>query len=218
MTRSNPSVVRRLWDWKQLRVILLLTTVVFAVLWVASFPNHLDPVKTGSLGQWLSAIGTTSAFAVTFVQLRRNIRQQADLDLDKRRAQASSVSAWAESALDATNFYSVGVKLRNGSMDPVWETWCRSFSGAEEYAAFEDQSVGLVPPQAEPWLDFEPREVTTTDVTVEIKFRDSNGVTWLRRRNGSLQELTDAEAAAWDARATPTGVPGQRRGPVSAKV
>lgn len=213
--RSSP--LRRLWEWKHLKVVLFATSASFLALWIVSFPRHLDVQATGSLGQWVSAVGTTSAFMVTFLQLRRNIRERRDSDEDKLREQATAVSAWvSDVAQDASSYYTTLVVLRNGSKDPIYDVWCRSYTDDTKNGSFEDAHLPLIAPESKEQLLFETRAMSSfgdgAQPQVELTFRDTREATWLRERTGLLSRLGPTAAQAWASRATQELGPGRRCG------
>ena len=147
---------------------------------------------------------TATAFGV-WLSLHQ-IRSAKKVELEKReRAQAEVVAAWmeiahADESLNRDERYMWEyVCLNNASSAPVYEViiTCVGVQGAgpkrkgEEYdGSFDCRAfVGVLPPGSwSIWLPTYGRGMGIV-LSVEIAFRDSSGISWVRRANGELNRL-----------------------------
>lgn len=126
---------------------------------------------------------------------------------DNKRQQATKILSWYEDGRDEDvvrrggQFVLRHVLLQNGSETPVYNVvvTCVGFQGAGPALKGEDNPgsypcrvcVGVLPPGL--WLTQLPTYGSGMHVVAatEIAFTDANGVSWVRRGNGRLEEAED---------------------------
>jgi len=170
-------------------------------------------VHFGDVPTWLAAIGTVAAFAVAFVQIRteRQSRHQKDrADLAERHvAHATLVAAIrGPEESDQQGDGRTAVDCINSSREPVYNVVATIvfIQGAAPHTTEEmlEVRLGQDPPQSIPvatlgvlppgvWRAW-AAGIGWTGVMagrpgVEIAFTDRSGNHWIRRANGSLDEL-----------------------------
>lgn len=137
--------------------------------------------------------------------LRQSSQNKRNREDDIKRYQPSRISAWYEGGRNRTDqpkdnrFVWQLVVLRNESESPVYDVIVTcvgisgagpSFKGEDNRPAFPDRvCVGTLPPGA--WYTWLPTEGHGMGVRMapETAFTDANGTSWVRRGNGSLEEI-----------------------------
>jgi hypothetical protein len=163
-------------------------------------------MQVGDLATWIGSVGIVATLAATAWQLRRerSIRRQ-----DKYRTQAVRISAWyggEYSAVVPIGHQVVGssVRIANGSDLPVYEVVATLVfiqgSGpktSEEMVAHDAQGpsgrhsavLGAVGPGNWTVAVDNDWHGMMAHVGAEIAFTDTRGTHWVRRANGSLEQL-----------------------------
>jgi hypothetical protein len=162
----------------------------------------------------MGSLGTAAAFWVTY----RLLRREADRDEDaadarklqaaeRRRQQATLVACWYhEEQINEAPEYEYGAKILNASTLPVYDVriqWARERTTHEDVErAWKDvvfylMGFDVVAPSNEPRLVIPPvvSNFTFGDnnfglvrLGVQMTFRDSANVRWIRRIDGTLDE------------------------------
>lgn len=153
--------------------------------------------------QALIGLFTLGALIVAFCQNNQTKRNRED---DIKRHQPSRISAWYEGGRNRTDhpednrFAWRFVVLRNESESPVYDVIVTcvgisgagpSFKGEDNGPAFPDRvCVGTLPPGA--WYIWLPTAGHGMGVRTapETAFVDANGISWVRRGNGRLEEIS----------------------------
>jgi hypothetical protein len=156
-----------------------------------------DAQVWGTVGQWVGAIGTTSAFIATFYVIRRdaNIR---------RKSQARKVALYAQSGSIDGN---TTITVSNLSDEPIYDIWLPYADVID--AEIVDEVIDRVIPEpekiAEPpvaALESRPSDVllpgaSTSEIIprrsdeieglVVVTFRDNSGSRWQKSLDGRLR-------------------------------
>lgn len=163
-------------------------------------------VQLGSLAEWAAAVGTITALATALRQVAKE-RQQREHDRSlaserERKLQASRISAWVLSGPPMTGSRPA-IAFLNGSEEPVYNVvptvvFVQGAGGArtgEEWAKFGQDmsiprtSVVLLPP-GRWWVPVPSWGMATAyRPAVEVAFTDRIGNHWVRRADGTLEEL-----------------------------
>lgn len=151
-------------------------------------------MNSATLASWVQAVGVLAAFAVTGgalireMRLSRLARESALAD-----RQARYVSCWT-AGWDVT-IGTAAISYRNGSQEPVYAVALRAAaSGGSDSVDREKEwtSVGTLAPNKERSVDLpferigDPVSELPAGLPVEMAFRDSAGVWWLRSSDGRL--------------------------------
>ena len=163
-------------------------------------------VQLGSLAEWAAAVGTIAAVATALRQVAKE-RQQREHDsslasVREHKLQASRISAWVLSGPPMTGSRPA-IAFLNGSEEPVYNVvptvvFVQGAGGArtgEEWAKFGQDmsiprtSVVLLPPGR--WWVSVPSWGMAMGfrAAVEVAFTDRIGNHWVRRADGTLEEL-----------------------------
>jgi hypothetical protein len=157
----------------------------------------------------LAAIGTVAAFFVGFGSLVYEWRDRRRRD---RRSQATKVAGWIHALM--RDLDRADIRVRNSSDEPVYRliAWVVAVQGAAHSTGEEAARLALSRPEG--WGMLGPGAMlvvppgTTNTLTagpwfgsdmhkrpgLEIAFTDANGVHWIRRATGELEETRqDAE-------------------------
>ena len=152
--------------------------------------------------QALIGLVTLGTLIAAFCQINQDKRNRED---DIKRHQPSRISAWYEEGRNRTDqpednrFVWRFVVLRNESESPVYDAIVTcvgisgagpSFKGEDNRPDFPDRvCVGTLPPGA--WCIWLPTEGSGMEVRTapETAFIDANGISWVRRGNGRLEEI-----------------------------
>lgn len=153
--------------------------------------------------QALIGFFTLGALIAAFCQINQTKRNRED---DIKRHQPSRISAWYEGGRNRTDqpegnrFVWRFVVLRNESESPVYDVIVTcvgisgagpSFKGEDNRPTFPDRiCVGTLPPGA--WYIWLPTQGSGMGVRTapETAFVDANGISWVRRGNGRLEEIS----------------------------
>lgn len=154
----------------------------------------------------VAACGTVAAVVVALWQVRLEKRARANAE---KRRQVEKVSSWfggpsSEPAPEDGRYAWQYVYLRNESESPVYDVivTCVGLQGAGPARFGENNGedyelrryVGILPPG--PWGIWLPTYGLGMHVVLglEIAFRDSRGISWVRRGNGLLEGIPDDPA------------------------
>jgi hypothetical protein len=157
----------------------------------------------GDVPNWIEAIATSGALIATIILLRKEIISHRLDRADRRRAQASKISAWVGPfAHDPDAFISFPISVRNSSSEPVYGLKVQVVDpnlgndGDIHYfteSPFSGPDFDVLGPGE---TDLRTYRVQyggegrcMTDPATRMVFRDSNGVTWLRDSDGLLREI-----------------------------
>lgn len=174
---------------------------------MANVAVNLHLIHLGDLPGWLGAIGNVAAVSLALWQVGKERRaREADkreAATAERRRQAQRLSAWYAGDTAGPNAETL-MLIANRSDEPVHEAvaWLIIVQGAgpkngEDYAQlrgdssrFDDYRVFLnIPPGK--WIVTFPTSWRGMhrQPGVEVAFTDSNGVHWIRRASGKLEEI-----------------------------
>jgi len=153
-------------------------------------------------GTVVLAVGTTGTLIVALRQIAVERRERLLLDrrtaIRKHRRQATVVSAWYAGTVGGTSY----IEMTNQSEQPVYEVvvslafvqgaaprttqeWMRLHNGTAPYT----RSMVALPPGTFRVEFPSGWGALTARPGAEIGFTDANGVSWVRRADGKLEEL-----------------------------
>ncbi|WCN83165.1 hypothetical protein [Micromonospora sp. LH3U1] len=141
-------------------------------------------VDFGNVPTWISGLGTTGALLINSILLRKAFKERGEMLEEKRRDQASLVTAW----LDPD---SRSIKIRNGSEAAIDNcfVFIDSRTGDKKEFDLVEYWVGAVPPKAT--NEVAPRTEQPRHWKLNgVQFQDSRGRLWTRDWMNGLQELT----------------------------
>jgi hypothetical protein len=174
-------------------------------------------VEYGTLPDWLAGAGTVGALAVALVLLSQDLRARREVEEDRRRAQASRVVCWLESADSVETWTPSGggtsttrvvgthleVVLHNGSDEPVFD--CRVHVDLDPTVAASSAPDGswrhtvtermLPPGQTRLPLWEQPGE-DLPYASAWMVFTDASNRRWQRGHSGRLSQMVDRPARA----------------------
>lgn len=166
-----------------------------------TFDNYIDIANL--IVQAFIGLFTLGTLIAALRQSNQNKRNRED---DIKRHQQSRISAWYEDGRNRTDqpednrFAWRFVVLRNESESPVYDVIVTrvgisgagpSFKRGPNRPTFPDRAcVGTLPPGA--WYIWLPTEGSGMGVRTapETAFVDANGISWVRRGNGRLEEFS----------------------------
>ncbi len=152
--------------------------------------------------QAIAALATVLAVCVALYDSRQAKRMH---DEDLKRSQATKVSCWFEEAESCeqtpqdNRYVWKNVVLQNGSNAPVYNVivTCVGVQGAGPSAKGEENGldypyrrcIGTLPPGR--WRQWLPTGGGGMHVVLapEVAFTDARGASWVRRGNGTLEEI-----------------------------
>ena len=150
----------------------------------------------------VGAIATAAAVIVSLCQIRGEKRARA---AEFRRCQAEGISSWLQDGVEDSHpeddsFVWQRVALQNESDAPVYNVvvTCVGNQGAGPASRGEENGgdypcrsfVGVLPPgEWGTWLPTHGRGMSIV-LGSELAFRDARGVSWVRRGNGTLEEIS----------------------------
>lgn len=153
---------------------------------------HLD---FGNVPGWISGIGTTLAVSLALYQTTTDRIKRTR---EERRSQATLVSGWPEGEKVTNNAYITATVLLNNSDEPVYEV---VVSLVLVQGAGPRRGEDLDSTHHRPVLSILPPGKWVVEVSgkgfgmglrpgIEIAFTDRRGHHWIRRTDGTLQEIT----------------------------
>ncbi|NLU80370.1 hypothetical protein HCA58_18715 [Micromonospora sp. HNM0581] len=144
-------------------------------------------IDYGNMPTWISAIGTTGALLISTVLLRKALKERTEALDEKKRDQASKVSAWMDGE-------SRSIRVRNGSEAVVDEcfvfVWFKRSGlppGSNEVTRAELPIIA-VPPMTTREIELPWEEPLQWSLS-GVQFRDSKGRRWKRSMGEGLVEL-----------------------------
>lgn len=148
---------------------------------------ELHPSVWGTVGQWVSAIGTTSAFLATFYVIRRDAGE-------RRQSQARKTSLYvvtrerAPSEVQGKYRTWYDLTIKNLSEEPIYDVTFVMTEGKRLIDGVGHKDIVL------PDETVEKRNHYSNVVFggVDVVFRDNSGHWWRRNVRGVLMELSDA--------------------------
>lgn len=160
----------------------------------------------GDVPTWIAAIGTVGALFAALWQIgneRKRRIQQQEGDREKERLdQARLIAAWIGPEDDARS----AVELSNGSPEPVYNVVATIVfiqgtgpSTGEEWAGIDTvnqkarstTAAILAPGHWRVWIAAVVGAPLSGRKAAEVAFTDRNGAHWVRRANGTLEELPE---------------------------
>lgn len=155
----------------------------------------------GDVPTWLAAIGTIGAVIAALCLARSDgIRRERQ----QRRHQAELVTAWLGSEDTFGGHIRQSIVIQNSSPQSVY-LLVASLVAAQ--GAFRDTAVGdarafratvgQVPPGKYETHVSSPGHGMHVKLAIELAFRDAAGVCWLRRGNGSLEDISEDPIALY---------------------
>jgi hypothetical protein len=175
--------------------------------------HALPRIDMGNFPAWLAAGGTVAAVSIALTQVHRDRKQRLR---DERIAQSQLISGWIESA----SFSETTVRLSNRSNEPVYEAviFIVLIQGAGPRTGEDDRrailpfaTLGSIPPG-----DWEVDVAAfsrgmSAMPGVELGFTDRTARHWVRRSNGTLQEIPCAAPDHYDRIGRPLNLSNPRR-------
>jgi hypothetical protein len=161
----------------------------FYVPVAAQLALRFRPSVWGTVGQWVSAIGTSLAFAATFYVIRHDARE-------RRRSQARKVSLYvvkrkrAAEEVDGKHKRWYDLTVRNLSEEPIYDVVFWIVSGKRLVDNLNSTEVVLPD-------DVFDRRLPGAGYNyggVDVIFRDNSGHTWRRNVRGTLTERNRTDA------------------------
>jgi hypothetical protein len=149
---------------------------------------EFHPSVWGTIGQWVSAIGTTSAFLAAFYVIRRDAKE-------RRRSQARKTSLYvvtrerAPEEIDGKHKKWYDLTFKNLSEEPIYDVVFVIIDGKCIVDSVGRRDILLSDET------YEHRNSYSNVVWggVDIIFRDNSGHKWRRNVKGVLAELSHAE-------------------------
>jgi hypothetical protein len=153
---------------------------------------HLD---FGNVPSWISGIGTTLAVGVALYQTTTD---RVKRTREERRSQGTLISGWPEREKVANNAYVTQAVLLNNSEEPAYEVVVSLVlvqgSGprrGEDLDGSHDRPVLSILPPGKWIVEVASRGFGMQKRPgIEVAFTDRRGHHWIRRTDGTLQEIT----------------------------
>jgi hypothetical protein len=144
---------------------------------------EFHPSVWGTIGQWVSAIGTTSAFFATFYVIRRDAKE-------RRRSQAQKTSLYviarerAPEEIQGKHKTWYDLTVKNLSEEPIYDVYFMMTEGKHLIDSIGHKEIIL------PGETFEKRNHYSNVASggVDVIFRDNSGHNWRRNVKGVLVE------------------------------
>jgi hypothetical protein len=164
-------------------------------------------VEYGTLPDWLAGAGTVGALAVALVLLAQDLRARREVEEERRRAQASRVVCWPESAKTVMQELPPGVAvplgahhleviLHNGSDEPVFD--CQVHVELDAFAPrmfpYGSRRSTLTERMLPPGRTRRPLSLPGDDLphaSIWMAFTDASNRRWQRGRSGRLSRMVD---------------------------
>ena len=169
---------------------------------------RIGVVRWGDVATWIAAVGTVSAVVVALLQVARERKLRLHRErrdwTEQRRAHARLISAWIGSpSEDRTPVY-----IHNGSPEPIYEIvvgivfvqgaaphdlegMLDLFTGSRRSGFLPATTSAIIPPgtwrlwiRGRGWTG-----VMGGRAGADVAFVDRDGVSWVRRARGNLEEL-----------------------------
>jgi hypothetical protein len=154
----------------------------------------------GDVPTWLAAIGTIGAVIVALCLARSDGIRREKL---QRRHQAELVTAWLGSEETSGGHVRQSIVIQKSSPQSVYLLVASLVAkGGFRDTALGDArkfraTVGQVPPGRYERHVRSPGHGMHVKLAIELAFRDAAGVCWLRRGNGSLEDISEDPIALY---------------------
>jgi hypothetical protein len=175
---------------------------------------ELDPATWGTGADWLAAIGTVGALALTYVLLRKELGELNDARTsrvaeDERRRRANAMKLQPrivrQGGIEGPDGYTeADVEVRNDGDEPFLNVTVGLHKAPRERAVARSNWWFVAPHAAATTVrlqmsnsEAEPRAEGVW--LVEMRFTDDEGVTWHRDHMGALRRVEAAPAPHRDA-------------------
>lgn len=160
----------------------------------------------GNQKDWLSVVLSLTAIIVSIqglsYQKKINLRNQEREFLSEQRSQAINVSMWISS--DKVDPTTPNVTINNANVNAIYDIFIFSVSnrstgdisdlsnltklGSDNY--YQDvQYIEILPPGRSKVVMFYQNAMGGEHSVPEMIFKDSNGETWFRNKNGNLDKV-----------------------------
>ncbi|MGF2924212.1 hypothetical protein ACFX18_02895 [Lactococcus garvieae] len=160
----------------------------------------------GNQKDWLSVVLSLTAIIVSIqglsYQKKINLRNQEREFLSEQRSQAINVSMWISS--DKVDPTTPNVTINNANVNAIYDIFIFSVSnkstgdisdlsnltklGSDNY--YQDvQYIEVLPPGRSKVVMFYQNAMGGEHSVPEMIFKDSNGETWFRNKNGNLDKV-----------------------------
>jgi hypothetical protein len=157
----------------------------------------------GYIATWITGLATISLFVIGFIQIRNErlarLKREKESELHQTRSQAELISSWIADEID----FKVWIAVCNNSSLPIYQVIIYLESIFDEGDTYGDKlsnpiCVSVVPPG----IGYVTAEASyhgmNTRAGIEIGFKDTFGKNWVRRSNGSLQQITESTVRHFD--------------------
>jgi len=154
----------------------------------------LAQAELGTVPDWLAAVGTLLAFVVALRLLFKELAAHREQEEDRRRNQASLVTAWMMSKPLSRTEERSAIMIRNGSDEPVFDGWCVLVASTSRFASEREPVFDwefrwrVLPPHEtlEDELDLPQLLTPPWDARIRLSFTDAAGRRWTRYPDGQL--------------------------------
>lgn len=164
----------------------------------------LDSQQWGNAAEWLAAVGTVGALMLTYLLLRKELRELRAFEEDRTASQAQSVAAWLDyQEAEGGPGWRDKILVRNASSGPVFNCVAYVFhpigADADDIAGNMPMEVvfDVVPPGGtldhpinRDWI--EEDRVVFPGLVLEVAFTDGGGRHWRRNGSGTLERQAAA--------------------------
>lgn len=158
-------------------------------------------MELGDLATWLTGLATSGAWAVALITLHRGRRAREASDAERqdgeRREQATKISAWhggsrSEDIDDLVALNASDVPVYNVVVSMVFAQGAAARLGEEVQNPDDHICCAILPPGK--WWVPAPGGWggMYRHPAAEIAFTDATGLHWVRRGDGTLEELKDS--------------------------
>jgi hypothetical protein len=174
----------------------------------------LSEIRLGTLADWIAAVGTVGAFAVTSALLIREIRIHRAQKEEQDKVQARQVAAWLDlraapgDAVENPPGLVTEMVFKNGSEEPIYGVRVTVVARDSPFASDPDAAtwpsagtvrgtMGLLPP-GQIIRHLAPGVPTNLEsLALGLSFSDVQGRRWKRLPTGALQATIHHQADAY---------------------
>lgn len=152
----------------------------------------------GDVATWVTGIATLILIYIGFLQIKNEresrIKNDLQINLQKRREQAEKVACWIIGETDDDHGHWIWVAILNQSTQPIYQaianlTIIRHTGEVVGNDTLGNACIGLVPPGKGFIAISALYAGHFRRAESELAFRDSAGVNWVRKANGELWEI-----------------------------